>query len=620
MFGKRLIAATVIPIITCFLVACEPSNDKQSNDKNTQDKLPAEAPQKALKSPATIETDIGHLSSDEANQTMRAATPEIAAYQTLLSAALTRPVPVLKLSDLPTDQQPDQTALEAESIALAHQPFRKFTHHQQNHQALRNEIMLSRKALPGDFRKNEANACLKANCYRVDMYNYFYNLTSTAIVDLNAKRVLSIDHLANTQPDLNPRLKQLARAIADNSPDVKTRLGDAHTGLSPTMAEIKTARKGSRCERSKHLCVAPTYVTGERALWAIVDLTELDLVGLRWSELGTTGPPVIVTERTLENRLVFNEYCEKVNQFKQGAWTFDYNITSSDGMQLTEVSYNNHTVINSVKLVDWHVSYSREDNFGYSDAIGCPLFSSAVVVAHNGPSQEPIMENGEQIGFAFIQDFRQLPWPTPCNYRYEQRFEFYQDGRFRIAHADYGRGCGTDGTYRPVSRIDLAKPDNTALKIAHFADNAWQKWEKERWTLQDDLQLFEDKYTHRIADDSGKGYYLAPGNGQFNDGGRGDHAYVYATVNHPEQDEGERDLSTLGSCCNQDHQQGPELFMQPAESLANQDWVLWYVAQIKNDGESGQEYCWADTQVVDGAPKIKVWPCFAGPMFVPIEL
>jgi hypothetical protein len=478
--------------------------------------------------------------------------------------------------------------------------------------------MISRKALPGDFRQNEARTCEQTTCYRVDMYNYFYNLTSTAIIDVDAKRVLSVDHLANTQPDLNPRLKKLARAIADNSPDVKTRLGEEYADVSPTMAEIKTALKDSRCERSKHLCVAPTYVAGERALWAIVDLTELELIGLRWSELGSSGPPIIVTERTLENRIVFNEFCEQTKQFKNDKWTFDYNITSSDGMQLTQVKYMGKPVLDSVKLVDWHVSYSRQDNFGYSDAIGCPLFSSAVVVAHNGPSEEPIMQDGTEIGMAFIQDFRQLPWPTPCNYRYEQRFEFYHDGRFRIAFADYGRGCGTDGMYRPVNRIDFAQTAGTALQIAHFAENKWQKWDTERWTQQDELAYFTEQYTHRISDNKGKGYFMAPGNGQYSDKGRGDHAYVYATVEHPEQDEGARDLSTLGSCCNQDHQQGPELFMDPPEVLIDQDWVLWYVAQIKNDGAPGKEYCWADTEVVEGSPKIKVWPCYAGPMFVPI--
>ncbi len=595
-------------VLVIVLSAC----DAPSTTEKTADSIQSTA--------TTPQKDIGHLTTDAANALMRESTPEILAYEQAIADMLATDLPILTLNAQPQPSLSlNDPGLVAEKLALRNRSFRKFSHHIQNKQALRSEVMLSRRALPGDFRKNQAAHCAKTACYRVDMYNYFYNLTSTAIVDITAKRVVSVDHLANTQPDLNARLKQLALAIANHSPDVIERLGAAHGDLQPTMVEIKTALKGSRCERSKHLCVAPTYVVGNRALWAIVDLTDLKLVGLRWSELGTSGPPVIVTERTLENRYVFNEFCEKTNHYASNDWSFDYNITSSDGMHLTDVKFKNKATIDSVKLVDWHVSYSHQDNFGYSDAIGCPVFSSAVVVAHQGPKQETITHEGKQIGFAFIQDFRQLPWPAPCNYRYEQRFEFYNDGRFRIAFADYGRGCGTDGTYRPVARIDLAQDATAPFEIAHYSDGQWETWDQERWTQQDDIGALESQYSHRIADKHGEGFYLAPSNGQFSDKGRGDHAYIYATVNHPDRDEGERDLSTLGSCCNKDYQQGPELFMQPAESLVEQDWILWYVAQIKNDGAAGSEYCWADTEVVNGSPKIKVWPCFAGPMFVPIK-
>jgi hypothetical protein len=47
--------------------------------------------------------------------------------------------------------------------------------------------------------------------------------------------------------------------------------------------------------------------------------------------------------------------------------------------------------------------------------------------------------------------------------------------------------------------------------------------------------------------------------------------------------------------------------------------VFWYVPQMKNDGAAGSEYCWADTQVKNGVQNIKVWPCYSGPMFVPVS-
>ena len=56
----------------------------------------------------------------------------------------------------------------------------------------------------------------------------------------------------------------------------------------------------------------------------------------------------------------------------------------------------------------------------------------------------------------------------------------------------------------------------------------------------------------------------------------------------------------------------------PPEPIVGADLVVWYVAKLQNDDTPGDEYCWADTALVDGAPSIEVWPCYSGPMFVPI--
>ncbi len=34
-----------------------------------------------------------------------------------------------------------------------------------------------------------------------------------------------------------------------------------------------------------------------------------------------------------------------------------------------------------------------------------------------------------------------------CNYRYENRFEFYFDGSFRVVGVNKGRGCGDQSQY-----------------------------------------------------------------------------------------------------------------------------------------------------------------------------
>lgn len=553
--------------------------------------------------------DTSALAKPVAAEDLRNKVPELAAYWQKVQQALQADPPVLLLDD---KELTDPQAQQAQKLAVANPQFLQFTRDEQTGEALRNEIMAVRKALPADFNGN-AGACAQLECWRVEMYSHFHNASTIAFVDVTGQRVLGVSRQNFAQPDLPGHLVELAAKIASASPEIQAILQDRDR--QPDKKEFKTALQDSMCERSHHLCVAPTYVFENDALWAIVDLTEGKLVGSRWTDLGTSGPRTVVTERSLENETTFRNFCEKVNSLAQDGWSMDYVITGSDGLQLTNVKFNAKPVLKNAKLLDWHVSYSTREGFGYSDAIGCPLFSAAVVIAYDGPKTEPIVKDGQEVGFSVTQDFRQPPWPTPCNYRYVQRFEFYKDGRFRVAQADFGRGCGTDGTYRPVVRIDLET--GTGQTVAEWDGSQWQTWDKEQWRLQDDAKLTSDGYQYKVVGKDGAGYYIEPGNAQFSDGGRGDHAFTYFSAYKPE--EGEQDTVTLGSCCNKDYKQGPEQFIEPAEPLQGKDVVLWYVPQMKNDGNPGSEYCWADTRVKDGVKNIEVWPCWSGPMFVPVK-
>jgi hypothetical protein len=40
---------------------------------------------------------------------------------------------------------------------------------------------------------------------------------------------------------------------------------------------------------------------------------------------------------------------------------------------------------------------------------------------------------------------------------------------------------------------------------------------------------------------------------------------------------------------------------------------------MKNDDTKGNEYCWAEAKIVNGVYQTNVYPCLAGPMFVPIK-
>jgi hypothetical protein len=249
--------------------------------------------------------------------------------------------------------------------------------------------------------------------------------------------------------------------------------------------------------------------------------------------------------------------------------------------------------------------------FGYNDAMGCPLFSTSVVLAFNGP-QVRALKNGN--GFMLTQDFRNPKWPMACNYRYENRFEFYDDGSFRVVGVNKGRGCGDNAIYRPVMRIDMAldKKENF-----YSYDGAWKIWEKENADRLSPIPI-NDAYPYKIisADDPQKGYYIEPNYGQFEDNSRGDNATLFVT--RFKENEGDKDLLTLGSCCNL-KEDGVERYIEGKESIKDTNIVLWYVPRIRNDARQGHEYCWADTMIgEDGNLHVTVWPCTVGPKFVPI--
>ncbi len=536
--------------------------------------------------------------------------PEVEAYIGLIKRALKDEVPIVPL----------QRTLNAEEEKVQKHCFENpsFLQYARDSvgNAFRNEIFGIYAARESDLLPQNKPFFANGGCYRVEMYNFAQNITTVAVVSLPASQMIQVAHYTAMQPELPEHLRMMAIRLAIENEKVQQAL-DVKPGLHDAlMADTKTALNNSRCERSKHLCVAPTFVRDKKALWTIVDLTDLRVAGLRWTNLGET--PVVtsvVSERKIQNESITNCFCETEVNLKRNDWNLQYMITGNDGLRISDVSFKGKPVLNSAKLVDWHVSYSRTDGFGYSDAVGCPYFSSATVVAIDAPRIAEIVHEGRKVGFSLEQFFRSDGWPSPCNYQYFQRYEFYEDGRFRVAAASIGRGCGNDGTYRPVFRIALAGNDN---EIGEWKGTDYQPVATEGWRLQESNTLYDpDGALFQIATGTQK-YRMVPGNGQFGDGGRGDNAYVYFTKYKPEIDEGESDLPTIGPCCNTDYQQGPEKFIDPQpESLKDSPVVIWYVPQIRNDDTKGREYCWAEAQLVDGIYQTAMYPCIAGPMFIP---
>jgi hypothetical protein len=537
--------------------------------------------------------------------------PMILMRKEKIKNTLLQEIPVLKIDERALNQQ----QIEAQNIALASPQFLNKSKDALHKTPYLNEIFGILPARPSDFSAQSGAECSDGSCFRVEMYNYALNLSTIALVHVNSKKIIRMGEMPSTQPDISPELKNIALHIATESPEVEKALGFKPSPNAALMPDTKTALNRSRCERSRHLCVAPTFVKGEKALWAVVDLTEMRLVGTRWTNVG--APQQAATERRIQNENITECFCKKMNTLEKNDWKLNYVLTSSDGLRVSEVEYKNERVINSAKLVDWHVSYSNTDGFGYSDAVGCPFFSAAAVIAVESPKVLDLVENDQVVGFVLEQSYYSEGWPTACNYNYKQRFEFFNDGRFRVAAASLGRGCGNNGTYRPVTRIAFTGKQ----KFSEYDGKTWSKWEKEKWNLQTETTpLSKDGTQYKLENETGKGFEMMANVGKFSDGGRGDNAWVFVTKNNPNLEEGESDLITIGPCCNSDYHQGPEKFIEPnPESIDNESIVVWYVAQMKNDDREGNQYCWAESFLENGVFKTKVYPCFSGAMWIPIK-
>ena len=537
--------------------------------------------------------------------------PMLADYHNQKLTVLSTDIPVMLL---PEAEMKEADAKIAQQLALADANFTRDIFEEKTKQPLHTEIMSIRRAVEKELNQHRIGYNRGGKLpFRVELYNFYHNTSALAFVDVAAKRMLKVIHAQSATPNINKRLKNIALAIALHTPEVLAEIG---AGKEEILNKFYPEFQHTKCERSRHLCVAYIFKVNNKSITVIIDITDNQVVGIHAEKVTGKSKKTIVTERTLQNDYVMSTFCGKINTLTQDNWSIDYELTSSDGLEIKNVQFKQKAVIESAKLLDWHVNYTFKDGFGYSDAMGCPMFSAAAVVAFKGPSVESIILNGEVIGFALIQDFRSPVWPMACNYRYENRYEFYKDGRFRITGVNKGLGCGIDGWYRPVFRIDLANTDSEKVKI--WSDGDWKEWTTEAWHLQDDKASYSPEgYLFQLTDAEGKGYYLEPGQGQFGDGGRGDNAYAYISVKH--KGEGEEDVPTIGECCNENYKQGPEKFLTPAEDLAGKNLVLWYVPQMKNDSKSGQEYCWVVTKVKDGQATYQTWDGVVGPMFVPIK-
>lgn len=453
----------------------------------------------------------------------------------------------------------------------------------------------------GQHAPADAARCATAACWQVEIYNFTDNAAVTAIVDVDSQTVLDVLTLPGMHPGLNRRLSDRALEIALNAPQVIDQLG--FRPARADMAPVDAGLAGSLCDQG-HLCVAPTFELGDRVLWAVVDLSADTLAGIAWTEM-QPNPPGVSTPFVPEGD------CPSPGGVGRGGWVVPFQVTGTDGLRVHSVTYNGVPVLTSVKLVEWHADYGTS---GYEDSTGCggggggfPIYPYGLTRVSNLTD-----EGGNVVGFELVQDFRMGNWGAYCNYRYEQHMQFFLDGRFRVVSGAYGKGCGTNAIYRPIVRLDIAVAGDDNDSFAYWDGSQWVMAPTETWWLQSPPYTPEN-YKWRVTDQSGAGFYLEPGVGQFDPPSDPDNAYMYITQHHP--NEGDTDLGIIGDCCGDNEQQGPHLFLN-GESVVNQNLVIWYVAQMVTRATPGDYYCWT----VAGEPNPETYPCFSGPLLHPTQL
>ncbi|HFC12695.1 MAG TPA: hypothetical protein ENJ56_07615, partial [Anaerolineae bacterium] len=387
-----------------------------------------------------------------------------------------------------------------------------------------------------NFRPNQRDLCATATCYQVDIYDYETGRATTVIVDITNSQILDIFQLENSHPMYSEAVALRAKALMINNAEVVEAVG------RPIQSKEIMLMDGYHADvegcDGRNLCLTNVFVVDSGNVWVTVNMQKNEVAGIWWTSRALDGAEAGRLKET-ESADTRGGFCNDTYSHTAGGWDVNYRISNTDGLYAYNISYQGETVVDSIKLVEWHADYTVQNTSGggptgFVDYTTCGVGSGSgfPIVAYVAPEIRPITEMGQQIGFEIVQDYRMSSWGNTCNYRYEQHYQFYNDGRWRVVGGSYGRGCGNaqleEAVYRPVLRIDLTP----AVTGEHFdywdsTANNWTESTFEDWFGEgrpghngDRFPANSDGYAFRIRGGV-KDYYIEPGIGQFKDGGTG---------------------------------------------------------------------------------------------------
>jgi hypothetical protein len=151
------------------------------------------------------------------------------------------------------------------------------------------------------------------------------------------------------------------------------------------------------------------------------------------------------------------------------------------------------------------------------------------------------------------QEFWGEQWPLPCSYFYVQRFEFLQ--RWTLPRGGWKhrtrlrdeRDVPTRASprsrrgklFRLLRRLGLGKLVHRRLAV----DSPIPNRQTRATNIASKIPRAQAFTSNPIADNSATS-------------GHGDNAFIYVTLDHPDRDEGDSDMITIGPCCNRELRTG----------------------------------------------------------------
>ena len=304
--------------------------------------------------------------------------------------------------------------------------------------------------------------------------------------------------------------------------------------------------------------------------------------------------------------------CTSTTQLSRDGWTLTYGFTTSDALEVSDVSFDGVTVLESAKVLEWHDDYGGS---GFVLSTGCTGAGGGFPIASFGDAQ--VLDLAGSVdgvaGFEVVGDFRMASWGANCNHRLDVRYRFYETGDFEVVAGAYGRGCGADEIFRPVIRVDVSENGSTGDRAALWNGAAWENVDTEVLRSpyagpSGPLAYSPQGFALRVLDEvEGTGHLIQPDRGFLGDPDVDDEPFVYVT--RYDVTEGATDASPIGGCCLDSEAQGPDGYVD-GQAIDGEDIVLWYVPQLEARSEEPYS-CWT----VAGEPSPETYPCLAGLRF-----